>query len=278
MMRLNIGLFGIDGLYNYGCEAIIRGTVEIIRSQIPNCNIIYYSHRAEEDKKKISDLQIEVRQVERNLNIVKRIINKILKILKIKYRIPRDNYKMLYNETDVIISIGGDIYTIPKHLRDNRTYEYYNPLVQFGNYIKRKNKTLIIFGASIGPFGNYLKAKNYYIKHLCKADLIVCRENRTIEYLKNNGIYEKTVFFPDPAFFVTDKWPNVDISEDMHVYIAINLSPLSLKEMFGVVNSIQMKKLAQIICCIAKETRKNIMLIPHVIAPDNNMDNDLVFL
>ena len=43
-------LYGIHGLYNYGCEAIVRGTMAILRDKWPECEIVYASRRPEEDK------------------------------------------------------------------------------------------------------------------------------------------------------------------------------------------------------------------------------------
>lgn len=32
---MNIGLYGIYGVYNFGCEAIVRGTVQFIERVYP---------------------------------------------------------------------------------------------------------------------------------------------------------------------------------------------------------------------------------------------------
>ena len=44
---MRIALYGIGGLYNYGCEAIVRGTVSIIRQIASDVQIVYYSKRAD---------------------------------------------------------------------------------------------------------------------------------------------------------------------------------------------------------------------------------------
>ena len=60
---MRIALYGIGGLYNYGCEAIVRGTVSIIRQIASDVQIVYYSKRADEDRIKIVDLGIETIQL-----------------------------------------------------------------------------------------------------------------------------------------------------------------------------------------------------------------------
>ena len=277
-MAIAIGVYGIDGLYNYGCEAIIRGTVAVIRSLALECNITYYSRRADKDRERVADLNIKIKQIKHRPSIIGRIANRGLRAFNIKYRIPFDNYKLICDESDVVFSIGGDVFTIPAHIREYQSYEYYNNLVQFGEYIKQRNKKLIIFGASIGPFGNYEKAKQYYFAHLKTADLIVSREKNTMEYLKENGICANIVFYPDPAFFVTGEQSEVEAETNIRGCIGLNLSPLSLSEIYGNVTKIQKQKLADLISHIAKSTRRNILLIPHVISPVNQMDNDLYFL
>ena len=43
-------LHGIGGVYNYGCEAIVRGTEQIIRKEYPTADIIYASRRPIDDR------------------------------------------------------------------------------------------------------------------------------------------------------------------------------------------------------------------------------------
>ena len=42
-------LIGIFGTYNYGCEAIVRGTVTQIRQQYPDAYIAYASMNIDDD-------------------------------------------------------------------------------------------------------------------------------------------------------------------------------------------------------------------------------------
>ncbi len=271
-----IGLYGIAGVYNYGCEAIVRGAVRLVKDANPQSRIVYYSRRAEEDRYKLKDLDIEVCQISKNSGILSRAINKFFRIADINHRLPIDDHERICKECDAIISIGGDIYTIPEYLRKNDKYPYYNNLVQFGEAVKKHHKKLIIYGASIGPFGDFDKAKDYYFNHLKKVDVIVARERSTMKYLKDNGVEDNVLFLPDPAFFVEAKTDS--LKKEWSRYLGVNLSPLSLKEIYGDVNEEHKRKLAFLISDIAKKTNLDIMLIPHVISPTNVLDNDLLFL
>ena len=48
-------LIGIGGVYNYGCEAIVRGTVEILRKVNPQIQIAYASYNYVDDKRRLKD-------------------------------------------------------------------------------------------------------------------------------------------------------------------------------------------------------------------------------
>ncbi|WWU64278.1 polysaccharide pyruvyl transferase family protein [Clostridium baratii] len=274
-MKKRVALYGIGGLYNYGCEAIVRGAVANIRKIDSNCKITYYSKYYEYDKKQIEDLNIDIVNIESKSNILKKIINKLIDVFNVPI-IPfnRKEYMNVIENNDIIMSIGGDIYSIPKYKRNKKTYRYVNKMVEFGELAKQNNKNLIIYGASIGPFGEYSKAKKYFVDHLNKLDLIVCREQYSIEYLKENGIEKNVIFLPDPAYLVGGE-ENLDDNKE---YLGINLSGLSLHEIYGAVNLEAIKKICKLLEHITLQLDLPIMLIPHVYSPFDKLDNDYEFL
>ena len=55
-----VAIYGIFGLYNYGCEAIVRGTVDFARRLYgEECPIVYYSRNYQDDKKTADELGID---------------------------------------------------------------------------------------------------------------------------------------------------------------------------------------------------------------------------
>jgi len=268
-----IGLYGIGGLYNYGCEAIVRGTTAILREANPDCKIVYFTPRKSEDEKIISDLNIEVEQISyKKLSVAERAINKMCRKLKVPYQSLAVNYEQIFNKCDVIVSIGGDIYTIPKHIREQKTYNFYNQLIDIGTRAKQNNKYLIIFGASIGPFGNYNRAIKYYVDNLKKVNLILARECACVDYLNSIGLKDNVSFMVDPAFFV-----KANVPQKEKKYFGVNLSALSISEMNGIVAESALKKQAELIEKIIEKTGLEAMLIPHVFS-HNDLDNDYVHL
>lgn len=271
-MKKIIGIYGIAGVYNLGCEAIIRGTYEHLKTQFPNAKWIYYTPNRAADALILNDLPIEIRETKKKFVLIKKCFNKIFDMLKIGYQIPYDDYNDIINNVDIIISVGGDIYTIPTYLREKEKYPYYNRLVEFGNIALKQNKKIIIYGASIGPFGKYKKAIMYYKSHLDRVDLIVVREKSTMQYLKEIGISSNVVFSPDPAFSLRQ---NVKYSKNYSDTIGINLSGLSLIETYGRISKDTIKLLAGIIEKIIDVTGCNICFVPHVFAP-YEIDNDFI--
>lgn len=269
-----IGIYGIAGVYNLGCEAIIRGTYLNFKEIFPDAKWVYYSPNASEDSKILEDLAIEVRQTKKKMFFLKRCVNKSFDILGIKYQIPYDDYQDIINNVDMIISVGGDIYTIPSYLRQKTKYAYYNRLVDFGEKALNKGKKLIIYGASIGPFGDYEKAQKYYFNHLKRVNMIVCREKETINYLESFGISENVFFLPDPAFSL--RGIN-ELKLQNNRIIGINLSGLSLKETYGELSENSIRSLVGVLTKIIEKTGYDILLIPHVFA-NYELDNDYIIL
>lgn len=266
-----VGLYGIQGTYNFGCEAIVRGAYRFVRESYPGCKVVYFSYSYSYDSRILSDLEIEIIPIEKKRTIGKRVINKIYRTLQIPKQIPMFNVESILKKVDVIISIGGDIYTIPKALREKTKYPYYNSLVDFCDRAVKKEKDVIVYGASVGPWGSYKKAVDYNVKALSKYKMILCREEETIGYLKSLGL-NNVIFFPDPAFQIRKVKEN-----EYKKYIGINLSPLSLKEFYGSVDENHIKKFATLLDSLYEKSNVELMFIPHVLSPDE-MDNDLLFM
>lgn len=267
---MRVGLYGIQGVYNFGCEAIVRGACTFVKDIYPDCEIVYFSFSKDYDKNILKDLNIEIVQVDVNKSLFYKVVNKVLKTLDIAKRISTIDVSKIISDVDIIVSIGGDIYTIPQVLRDKEKYPYYNSLVDFCEKVIQKNKKVIVYGASVGPWGNYKRAVDYNVKALSKYKVILCREEKSIEYLHLLGL-KNVFFFPDPAFQVRIG----RIKEKK--YIGINLSPLSVKELYGSYDDVYVKKFADIMDKLYDEIGIELMFIPHVIS-QSEMDNDLWFM
>ena len=104
----------------------------------------------------------------------------------------------------------------------------------------------------------------YYdeVRRFNKYKMILCREEESIGYLKSLGL-KNVLFFPDPAFQIRG-----ELEAESKKYIGVNLSPLSLIELYGNINEDQSIKLATILDKLYKKTGIELMFIPHVLSPD----------
>ena len=272
-MKTSIGLFGISGVYNFGCEAIVRGSYKFLRDLYPDSRIVYYTYNYDYDKERLNDIDIEIVPIVRTIKLWKRIVNLILRKFNIGYQFLMFDATRIANEIDVLVSIGGDIYTIPQYLRERDVYPYHNELIDLANICLKAGKKVWIYGASIGPFGSNKNAVEYYVKNLSKYEKIICREQISVDYLHSIGVHN-TLFMPDPAFLVAG---NTDENKERR-YIGINLSALSLKETIGENHDEKIKELADFIVALYYNLKQPIMFLPHVVFGDGENDNDFLFM
>lgn len=276
--NITIGLYGIDGTFNYGGEAIIRGTEIILRNTFKNLDIKYLSLNPKDDKKRLKgcDVEINARKTHNKWSLGR--LNNLFAYYSGFY------FNKLYiedlewiNDCDIIFSVGGDNYALPANYYENYYKKFYSQYVHFGNIVKNKNKKLVIWGASIGPFEPTKGAKSVFSKHLKSVDLILSRERNTTNYLKNClNINENVSEFPDPAFSIPIVNEIFDVNPKL--VIGINLSPLSSFYVFGqgYSNSV-IENHVQIIEMLIKTFNAEILLIPHVIS-SQAVNDDLNYM
>jgi len=271
---MKFGLYGINGVYNFGCEAIIRGTFRFLKDCRSDAEILYYTYNYEYDSRVLADLDIEIVKIKNKRNMLNRAINKALSFISVEKRILTFNWDELINSVDVIVSIGGDMYTIPESVRSDKKYPYYNSLADFCNRAINRGKQVVAYGASMGPWGNYKKAIDYFVRNVSKYRYCICREHMTIDYLNRHDVLN-TFFQPDPAFLVTlsDEKKNTCNKK----FIGINFSPLSLREVYGEYSEEMICKFSRILERVIETIDSDILLIPHVLS-DVESDNDELML
>lgn len=294
-----IGLYGIAGVYNYGCEAIVRGTEIILRKKWPDANIKYISIRPQDDKKRLKGCKVEIVPREKYPLFSIPGFGKILAYtVGMPFYPPYDEKTDWLEDCDAVFSIGGDLYTLPSNYEDksplyflnylNRSNKIpinynkrlfgnaYNPLIHFGDLVKKNNKKFIIWGASIGPFDKSSYARNIFKTHLFNMDLITSREPETTRYLKSLNITQNVEECADPAFVVSSGYNKYNSHDN--IVIGINLSPTSTNQIF---NKESKEKIllnqAKVIEELISKFEAEIILIPHVVS-DNIQEDDLRYL
>ena len=242
-----IHLFFTGGSGNRGCEAIVRGTKEILTNQ----ELVVYSSNLQEEVESGLNEVIKCRSL--NCGRAGRISH-ILCWFSYHFGNQKLQVRELYpqffksiKKEDSYFVIGGDVYC------------YEKPSIYYRvNEILRNNKK-ILWGCSIEPDSIDDEMK----KDLQGYDLIYARESITYDGLVSHGITKNVKLYPDPAFKM--KMKEVSLPEGFRVEntIGINISPLITNLEQG--KGITIKNYEKVIDYILKDTNCTIALIPHVI-------------
>lgn len=271
-------LHGIAGVYNYGCEAIVRGTVEILRTHFPDCAIAYASKRPAEDGEALRDISIEIID-DRPLCRwhPRRVVGGLLWRLKIPSAwFPQERLDWL-TPADCVISIGGDIFTLGTGPFPRK---FPREQLRLPHRIIARRIPFVLWGASVGPFEAWPAAVPHYRRFLNTVSLITVRESATRRYLAQLGVNSRIVEVADPAFLMSAEvensdWPFPDRAEPT---VGVNLSPLSVGYRFGW-SHLEWAAAAQagFLEQLQKRLAVRVLLIPHVFAPHPE-DDDHAYL
>lgn len=280
--NMKIALYGIGGTYNFGCEAIVRGTDKIIHRAYPDATIDYYSYAPVEDEKRLQGCNVQIVPVRKKgmYDIAYRIVCRFARSLnqirgKCVTLLPERMLFSWVKDYDAILSIGGDIYTLPPKQQRAEFRTHQNSLIRFGEYCNKNNKRLVVWGASVGPFDEDDQCAEIFMSHFRRCiSQVVARENGTMEYLKSKG-YGHCILFADPAYTVHEENEG---ERNVSPILGINLSPLSNRygdEQKEEADILHMQ--AGAIANLARKTGYSVRLFPHVYSKSAE-DDDLTYL
>lgn len=239
-------LYFHNGSNNHGCEAIIKSLIPLLNAD--RDKVLLHSFRKNED--------------------VYFDINKHAKFIE-EPTISNQNEKIAFmgncafNEKDmglqpvinklnknaVAISIGGDNYCYGEYV--------HGLLKNYNNYFNSNGIRTALVGCSIET---ELLENPEIVKDLEKYSLILARETTTYNALIEKGIKRNTHLAPDPAFTLSPmkfELPKEFIENNT---IGINISPLVMNSK----GDLLLDNTKNLINYIIKNTKYNIMLIPHV--------------
>ena len=264
-------LIGIGGVYNYGCEAIVRGTESILRREFPDAEIIYASRRPADDRRRLFGCQVRVidRGRQRRYSL-KNILRKAFSTIGVTWHPTSDPSSLLQN-VDAVFSIGGDLYTL------SSTGGYSMSFAKFGDLAQRRGVPCILWGASVGPFSKNRAAEKAYREHLKRLSLITARESATVEYLQALGVSDNVVACADPAYVVASELKAGSLPHGNAFTIGVNLSPLSARYAClhtAATIDVQSKPNER----INRPPGARVVLVPHVVCDCDPADDDLRYL
>ena len=271
----NLFILAGNGPYdNRGCEAIVRGTTEILRTHYKSPSFLNVSHfkTNEQFEKQCSD-EIDSSIIHKKTYNSNKIFslegfhNNMLKVVstsQYKKAIYKEMFPDIIN-AKAVLSLGGDNYSLDYGIPKMFTY--------LDDIVLKYNKPLIIWGASVGPFEKNPEYEKYMVEHLKKITGIFVRESYSLKYLQDKGLIDNVFKVADPAFLMEPIKPKeIEIEEGA---IGINFSPLMAKYTTGGDVQEWIRMASNIILAISKKTSRKIYLIPHVTNPNSN---DFYFL
>jgi len=280
---LRVTLLGNGNYANLGCEAIVRGTVRLLREEFPGAITIdsaYFCSESCRDELLESDPGI----THHRPRFWKRYSREHLELLLARLRgrqlvgpkgieIMCRPFEKPMQDADVILMAGGDNYTLDYSPPDQ--FFYLNALAE------RMGKPYALWGASIGPFRSDPAYERKAAEQLRRVPLIAARETETVKYLAGIGVEENVRLVADPSYFL-DPEP-VELPEDVERLLAegcigLNLSPFLAR--FHPTAEAWEDVAAAVVSRIVEVCGLPVLLVPHVRSNryERKFDDDHVFL
>jgi colanic acid/amylovoran biosynthesis protein len=253
-------LEGIGGVWNYGCEAIVRSTVKMLGDLYPDCCIRLVTRSRRYDSKALRDLGISVSGFRSRYGPA-RALRKVLRSLRLRWRWILSVSPKVFAGADAVLSIGGDIFT--PHVSGLPWLT-----VEIERYLLRQCVPLILWGATVGPFPEGSWEARTVEDHLRRMTLITVRGTPTLEYIQRIGAGDRAVLVADPAFAL-DGEP-VDVQpylprERREALVAVNFSPLINTRLVRMGKDTAENVATQCVQAVLDQLPVSVALVPHVV-------------
>ncbi len=253
MSDKKIVLYGNGSSGNHGCEAIYRGTKEVL-----DCPLLIETENEIEDRKYGID---QIAELSASKSMKAPFFEKAKAYYSLKINKSFAEMDGIYYlnairkasaESNIALSVGGD----------NYCYGYPEIYAYLNKMYKKYGFKTVLWGCSVEP---KLTADEKVVQDLRNYDLITARESITYNALKQIGA--NVLYCPDPAFFM--KAEAVVVDERMNRdTIGINCSPMIISNEKS--TGITYQNYKELVAYILRETNMNIALIPHVVWEKND--------
>ena len=268
---LKVLIIGTGSLRNYGCEAIVQGTYQILRESVGICEITVASDDFSYDSSVLPS-DIKLVSYKQRFTLWRLWKGLLRRFLHIGNGSPVRMNTQISRKYDVILSCGGDNYC---EAPNGTIYTILEDLMEIGRIAKKQNKKYVLWGASVGPFKNSINHKKV-LSNLELADLITVREKLSYQYLSSN---KKVRLVADPAFKMKPDCSVTLNRKKGKFYIGINVSLLSISHAYP--DNIEERVEAmfmQLDKLLDLHHDWCFVCIPHVMSSSNGAQNDYVFM
>ncbi|MBT3832806.1 MAG: hypothetical protein HOF53_15210 [Gammaproteobacteria bacterium] len=218
-------LLGNGPYQNRGCEAILRGTMEILRHAydselnvqagvVATPEVVNRQNAGEMDPQ-VDSFSLRALEGPRwspgwfQAQSNRRFGTSFSPHLK--------DLKNVVGGATVAMQVGGDHYSL-----DYGRPTYFMAMDEF---LFRNSVPTVLWGASVGPFDSDPVFAKKMFNHLRRFSAILVRERESLEYLQANGVADNVHLMADPAFLMKPSRPDADPLVAPGT-IGINLSPM----------------------------------------------------
>lgn len=246
-------LFNHEGSKNHGCEAIVRGSMNIIENSDEKAEFVLSSNNPSDDEI-LNNITVKAAKTRALTKVEKLIAAVDLKINNSETYALQKMYSPIVSDAedcDVCLSVGGDTYCYG----DNHGIQVLT------RELKKRGKKTVLWGASIGA--EDLSERK--LESLRDFDAIFTREPITYELLKENGANDNIYLFSDPAFCMERVEVEPIDGFTRENTLGFNISPLVAS------GDPRKKEIAEdFLRFVFENTTMKVLLIPHVVEENNN--------
>jgi colanic acid/amylovoran biosynthesis protein len=265
----HIVLYGNGAYANRGCEAIVRGTVEILRHVFGDdtrftvfstflTDAWYRSQLASENDAGIAHVRSDTFTTTPAARWTARWWARQLKrFTQPGYGSDLKSLAAAARAATAALAVGGDNYSNPgkypfAHVAADRT-------------CRRAGTPTVLWGASVGPFRGIGPLAGVMARHMRLFDALFIRETASLEYLRSIGVTERVHRVADPAFVMAPREPAPEalgfaVPDGA---LGVNLSPLLGQSVAA--GEAEWRQLAvAMVERLLRETARPVLLVPHV--------------
>ncbi len=272
-------LSGQNNFGNRGCEALVRSTLELLKTEFGDVEVLVPSYRPDLDAKQWPDAEkngcrfVQAMHFPIELKIWGRA-RKSLPFLKNvfipNYALPKQIESDMAS-CDALLVIGGDNITLDYGIESLIWH------IRFAQHARRMGKRVMVWGASIGPFSSEPAIEKFAADFLRSADFVTVRETISQKYLADIGVVNNVSLVADGAFVMTPQlvdissfWPTASLDG----VLGFNISPLIQKfRPPAEPRETLQKEVAEFLKEVLDNSGTSILLIPHVDPLDGSAEN-----
>lgn len=252
---MRIGLYAHGGSGNHGCEALVRSTM----SYLGGNDFVLFSERPGDDTlyglDSLTTIIPSQKDLPKGLGYIAYALEmKMKRDDSVYWRWRYRGFERKIDNLDFALAIGGDNYCYSGYM------ERFSVL---NRKMGQKKIPIVLWGCSVDKE----RLTSRTLEDLRLYNLIVARESITYNTLKEAGL-DHVAFMPDPAFLLEAKDTTLPKGFKPGNVVGLNVSPLIIRH--EPAPGCVLRNCRQLINYVLQQTDMGVVLIPHVVWPDND--------